>query len=97
MISDVVSDLFYIAAIVNYALQCQLITYLINVTVERVYRNRWIVDDAIKVCDVIITVSNINVIKYEIMTHVHINLARFLDIEVCGYCIIAQLIIENPI
>ena len=66
MISDVVSDLFYIAAIVNYALQCQLITYLINVTVERVCRNRWIVDDAIKVCDVIITVNNINVTKYEL-------------------------------
>ena len=45
----VVTDLFYIAAIINYALQCQLITYLINVTVERVCRNRWIVDNAIKV------------------------------------------------
>lgn len=49
VIGFTVNDLFYIAAIINYALQCQLITFLVNVTVERMCRNCWKVDHAIKV------------------------------------------------
>lgn len=48
VIGYITTDLFYIAAIINYALQCQLITFLINVTVERICRNCWKVDHAIK-------------------------------------------------
>lgn len=44
-----VFDLFYIAAIINYALQCQLITYLINVTIKRIHNSCYEVDQAIKV------------------------------------------------
>lgn len=53
VIGFTVTDLFYIAAIVNYALQCQLITFLINMTVERIHRNCWKVDHAIKVYNVL--------------------------------------------
>ena len=45
-----ISDLFYIAAVINYALQCQLITFLVNVTVERVRNNCLKIDHVIKVC-----------------------------------------------
>ena len=44
-----VIDLFYIAAIINYSLQCQLITYLVKVTVKRICSSRYAVDQAIKV------------------------------------------------
>lgn len=44
-----VIDLFYIAAIINYALQCQLITFLVNVTVKRICDSCYAVDQAIKV------------------------------------------------
>ena len=81
----VVTDLFYIAAIINYAMQCQLITYLINVTVERVCRNRWIVDDAIKVHDGVIStqiiVYNINTKVMRIRLKCSLSLITFLDIE----------------
>ena len=58
LIGFTMADLFYIAAVINYALQCHLITFLITVTVERISRNCWKVDHAIKVsnlckCDVI--------------------------------------------
>lgn len=43
------ADLFYIAAVLNYALQCQLIYFLVNVTVERISSSCWKVDHAIKV------------------------------------------------
>ena len=49
VIGFTVADLFYIAAVINYALQCHLITFLITVTVERICRNCWKVDQAIKV------------------------------------------------
>ena len=43
------NDLFYIAAALNYALQCQLMYFLVNVTVERISSSCWKVDHAIKV------------------------------------------------
>ena len=43
------NDLFYIAAIINYSLQCQLITFLINVTVDRICKQQCKIDQAIKV------------------------------------------------
>ena len=43
------NDLFYIAAVLNYALQCQLMYFLVNVTVERISSSCWKVDHAIKV------------------------------------------------
>ncbi|XP_065888052.1 uncharacterized protein [Dysidea avara] len=42
------NDLFYIAAIINYSLQCQLITFLINVTVDRICKQQCKIDQAIK-------------------------------------------------
>lgn len=44
-----ISDLFYIAAVINYALQCQLITFLVNVNVERIRNKCLTVDSIIKV------------------------------------------------
>ena len=49
IVSFTISDLFYIAAIINYALQCQLITFLVNVTVARIRNNCLKVDRVIKV------------------------------------------------
>ncbi|XP_065888938.1 uncharacterized protein [Dysidea avara] len=48
IVSFTISDLFYIAAIINYALQCQLITFLVNVTVARIRNNCLKVDRVIK-------------------------------------------------
>ena len=78
MIGFTVNDLFYIAAIINYALQCQLITFLINVTVERICRNCWRVDHAIKVH----AYSYIHSLKFE--RHTLLDIAHHL-------CIINQL------
>jgi len=65
LVGFTVNDLFYVAAIINYALQCQLITFLIYVTKERISNSHWKVDNAIKVsCNV--HVIPIHSLKYTI-------------------------------
>ena len=45
----IMTDLFYLAAVIHYALECQLIIFLIRATVDRIKSQCWAVDLAIKV------------------------------------------------
>lgn len=45
----VLTDFFYLAAVIHYALECQLIIFLIRATADRIRSRCWAVDDAIKV------------------------------------------------
>ena len=45
------TDFFYIATMINYAFQCQLIFCAINATVSRLSNRHVEVDDAVKVCN----------------------------------------------
>ena len=45
----IMTDLFYLAAVIHYALECQLIIFLIRATADRIKSQCWAVDLAIKV------------------------------------------------
>ena len=45
----ILTDLFYLAAVIHYALECQLIIFLIRATADRIRSQCWTVDLAIKV------------------------------------------------
>ena len=45
----VLTDFFYLAAVIHYALECQLIIFLMRATTDRIRSQCWAVDLAIKV------------------------------------------------
>ena len=45
----VLTDFFYLAAVIHYALECQLIIFLMRATADRIRSQCWDVDLAIKV------------------------------------------------
>ena len=45
----ILTDIFYLAAVIHYALECQLIIFLMKATADRIRSECWPVDLAIKV------------------------------------------------
>jgi len=65
-----IADFFYLAAVIHYALECQLIMFLMKGTADRIRSRCWAVDLAIKVS------SNVQVrLNHQIIRH---NLSLYL-------------------
>lgn len=67
----ILTDFFYLAAVIHYALECQLILFLMKATADRIRSQCWSVDLAIKVLYAYV--------------HIYIHICTYLHICILEY------------
>ena len=50
LLGFIVFDVAYIAVVINYSMQCQLMIYYLQSICTRIQAKEWEIDEAIKVC-----------------------------------------------